>query len=504
MRRALALAAALAGWLLLPGFPSAVSATSTVPYSFNWAGGMTAPVTWNGQGQAGGTWDVLVHKRGTGDDMQPSIAQHGADCSPPPGVHLITTLADSVFICRNHVMTSITDRGYGAAVMVPDHMADFTNGTSAITFSTTSVHVDARDYFDIWITPFADNMMVPLTDGVDVQGPPKNAVRVRDCFCGNNTDTFTASTFSNFVETALPQSGGGTLQRLVTPSSTVRTPFELDISRNHLRFGLAGTNVSWVDSAINLGWSRGVVQIIHHSYDACKDQATSNANPCVADTWHWSNFGISQSMPFTIINGDVRSVSAQSGTTVHFAAPAPSNAFLRFEALSAGLQVSYDGGATFQAARAQAMIGDHGSIHADHFSPYFTPIPAGAKSVVFRGQNWYGGPWFVRDPAIWADQSSPAPASTPTPGGVAGTPTPTSTATPVGRPTPTPTPHHTSTPTPVSGGPGEHEPPAPGEHDSIPARLVALLQSPSAPGVAILTLFAVCLFLFLRFGWKNT
>jgi hypothetical protein len=403
MRRLLAgaaIAAAFLLWIVPIRNAAPVSASATTPFSFSWSGGLTSPVPWSGSG-ASSTWDVLAHKRGLGEDMQATMAQHGADCAPPPATHMITTLADSVYICRNHLMTSVTDAGYGADALTPDHMADFASGESVISFSVSTLHTDARDYFDVWITPFASNLVLPLTDAVDVQGPPQYAVRVRGCVCGNNTDVFTASVFNNFVETALPSASGTPLQTMLPPSAVTRTGFELHISQNHIKFGVPSIGLWWVDTAANIPFTQGVVQIIQHSYDACKDQTTTTSNPCVADTWHWSNFGISQSDPFTIINGTQRWASAQS-TTVNFGAPAPANAFLRFEALSGGISFSTDGGHTFQAAHRQPIIGDHGTIHPEHFTPYFTPIPAGTSSVVFSGQSWFGGTWEVRDPSIWA------------------------------------------------------------------------------------------------------
>src|SRR5260221_7734933 len=198
---------------------------------------------------------------------------------------------------------------------------------------------------------------------------------------------------------------GVTLQTMLPPSAVNRTGFELHISQNYLRFGVPSIGLWWVDTAANIPFSRGIVQVIHHSYDACKDQATSMANPCVADTWHWSNFGISQSVPFTIINGSPRSANAAS-TTVNFPAGAPANSFLRFEAIGT-IQMSFDGGHTFQAARRQPIIGDHGVIHDEHFSPYFTPIPAGVASVLFSGQGGWVGPWWVRGPSILSGPDKP-------------------------------------------------------------------------------------------------
>ena len=502
MRRLLAWAATAAsfGGLLLTAAPvpataAAVQATTAAPFTFNWAGGMTAPVTWNGDGGAG-TWDVLAHARGIGDTMQPTVVGHGVDCSPPPATHVATTLADSVYICRNHVMTSVTDRGYGADVLTPDHMVDFSSGTSTISFNVSTMHVDARDYFDVWVTPFQSNLMVPLTDAVDVAGPPQYALRIRDCFCGNNTDQFTASVFNNFAETVLPQATGTTLQTMVPPSMVTRTGFELDIAQNHVRFGVPSVGLWWVNTGASLPFTQGVVQLIHHSYDACKDQTTTMSNPCVADTWHWSNFSISQAVPFTIINGSPRTATAGS-PTVNFPAPAPAGAFLRFEAVSGGMSVSFDGGHTFSAATRQPIIGDHGVIHIEHFLPFFTAIPTGATSVVFGGQNWFGGPWWVRDPSIWkASGISPivqAPAAPP-----ANPPTNPPTSHPVTSPSSHPTaPAGTSGEGSGSTGSGEGGSAKP---ESIITRLESAINPSDDPAIAliVLGLLATTIFVVMR------
>lgn len=507
MRRFLAWAATAASFgalMLTAAQPESATAATTVrttatsAFTFNWQGGLTAPVTWNGDGSVG-TWDVLTHARGVGDSMQPTLAQHGADCAPPPATHVITTLADSVFICKNHVMTSVTDRGYGADVLTPDHMVDFSSGTSVVAFSVSTLHIDPRDYFDIWVTPFQDNLMVPLTDAVDVQGPPAYAVRVRDCFCGNNTDVFTASVFNNFAETPLPTASGVTLQTLLPPSAVTRTGFELDIAKNHLRFGVPSAGLWWIDTAVNLPFSQGIVQLIHHSYDACKDQTTTLANPCVADTWHWSNFSISQSVPFTIINGSARSANANA-PTVTFPAAAPGGAFLRFEALTGGIQVSFDGGHTFSAPTRQPIIGDHGTIHPDHFSPYFTPIPAGATSVVFSAQNWYGGQWWVRDPSIWAASGVSPIVQGPSANPPTNPPTSHPTNPPTNHPTNPPTQNPISGSTEGSGGGSTGESSGSPEPENIVVRLESAVNPTHDPAinVILLGLLATLVYVGLR------
>src|SRR2546423_403480 len=140
MRRILTWAVVVAalGAILMPAaVPVPAHAAATGAFSFNWSGGLSTPVVWDGNAP-NGTWDVLTHAGGGGDPSLPYWAQHGAACTPPPATHLVTTLENSVFICRNHVMTSIADRGYGADVLTPDHMVDFASGESVVSFAVST------------------------------------------------------------------------------------------------------------------------------------------------------------------------------------------------------------------------------------------------------------------------------------------------------------------------------------------------------------------------------
>src|SRR5205823_15123866 len=128
--------------------------------------------------------------------------------------------------------------------------------------------------------------------------------------------------------------------------------FELRISRTHIKFALPNYNYWWVDANIaDLGWTSGVIQLEHHSYVPAKDCLTTSANGC-PNTWHWDNVSISSARPFTLIRANQRYADATSGT-VTFPQPAPANAFLRYAAVGSALQVSFDNGATWQAAKLQ-------------------------------------------------------------------------------------------------------------------------------------------------------
>jgi hypothetical protein len=118
---------------------------------------------------------------------------------------------------------------------------------------------------------------------------------------------------------------------------------------------------------------------------------------CGPTTWHWDNVRVSPAVPFTLLRADRRMADAAGGQ-VSFPAPAPANAPLRFAGIGSNLAVSYDGGKTWQAAQLQTQ----NKVVEEHFKSYWMPIPAGTTSVQFRGSNWWGGKWLVRDISVWA------------------------------------------------------------------------------------------------------
>ena len=118
--------------------------------------------------------------------------------------------------------------------------------------------------------------------------------------------------------------------------------------------GCRAITFTWADTAIaDLGWSRGVVQLGHHSYtpdQGCwmPDQPERRNRLC-AEHWHWDNVSISPAVPFTLLRADRRTADAANGK-LSFPAPAPANANLRFAGIGSNLSVSFDGGKTWQAA----------------------------------------------------------------------------------------------------------------------------------------------------------
>lgn len=392
------------------------------PYSFPFTlGKPAAPTPWNPS-----TWDVAVHIRnnyqyGGLDAMQ---AQHGSDCAPAPATHAVSSYRDAVFLCNNHVMTAMSAGGYGVIYLTPDHMFDWSGGTATLSFPVSTFRQSDRDWIDLWITPFDENLELPLESWLpDLQGPPKDAIHIRmDQF--NQGTIFSGEVYSNFQSHALSNNWWTTLEALMTPSATIRSTFELDLSSSHIRFGIpvlpaTGGSIWWVDSGISVPFTRGVVQLGHHSYTP--DKSAGCGPPpeqkalglgCAPNTWHWGGLSMSSAVAFSLTRANDRVISAGTTVSTTFPATAPASSFLRFNGIGT-LGVSFDGGRTWTTPQIQQE-----SKHAmDHFENYWTPVPQGAAGVMFRGQDWYGGPWLARDLAIWSQ--NPAGSAAPAPAGSA-------------------------------------------------------------------------------------
>ncbi len=398
-------------------------------------------------------FDITVHSRDsqTFTTLEPMTADHGTDCSPPPATHAVGGSYDgSVFQCLNHVMTAIMAGGYGVIYLTPPAMLDWSAGPATLSYDMSTLRTSQRDWVDLWVSPFTQTLQLPLDiDLPDLEGPAPTGIHIKmDNFGGQSP--FIGWTSQNFVGTPLNAYWWIGLESMIPPSAAVRTPFQLQVSRTHVRFGLPGVPFWWIDQDVpDLGFDQGVVQLGHHSYNPLKDCAPppppAPATVCAPNTWHWDNVALNPAAPFTILRGDPRVLDATTGATLTFPSAAPAGAFLRFALVGTSAQISLDGGATWQAASAQPISKPFDDSKAQS---YWTAIPAGTTSVQVRAQNsGQLGTWQMRDASIWAQAAPPPRTPTPTP---AATPTatlaPPATATAV---PPTATPALTATPTPV-------------------------------------------------------
>jgi hypothetical protein len=360
------------------------------PFVESFDGNPAAPTPWHPT-----TWDIQYHSRARSNWTAPLAmdAQHGHDCAPAPAVHPIAEWPDTVFLCRDHLMTSLNDGLYGMIYLTPNQLLDWSGGTATLRFDMSTLRGSPRDWIDLWLTPFEHNLALPLDAWLpDANGVPWQGVHVRmDSAQGGSI--FRGERIEQFQTTRMSGNAGQPYESWLTPSATRRDTFELQISATRLRFGMPAFNRWWIDTTFDppLDYHQAVVQLGHHSYNPEKAECAAVCGP---NTWHWDNVQLSAAVPFNLLRADRRVVDASTPADVTFAAPAPQNAYLRFAALGNQIAVSFDGGSSWEAAHLQGQEKSDPS----HFQSYWMPVPAGTSRLWFhgRGGSW-GAHWMVRD-----------------------------------------------------------------------------------------------------------
>ena len=272
---------------------------------------------------------------------------------------------------------------------------DFSGGGS-ITFDLSTERMSVRDWWDVLITPYEDNLALPLlsnlSQGTDLQGPPRNTIHVGT---DNGEGAPVLSTVVDGKEWSGPSwvsPANAGIADTVNQAATRQT-FKLTIGNGRMKFerlasATAPALVFW-DVAAAVPFTSGIVQFGHHSYNPAK------CDGCQAGTWHWDNITLSKSTPFTMIKADRRYTQ---GGAVNFGSPAPANAYLRFAGIC---EVSVDG----QPVTRMPTYDRWGvGYKPEHMSSYFVPIAEGTQSVnfTFGADDWYSGPCVAKDFSIWS------------------------------------------------------------------------------------------------------
>lgn len=285
--------------------------------------------------------------------------------------------------------------GYSMIYLTPAYVVD-TSGDFMVSFDvSTFLSNPGRDWIDLWITPYDDNLQLTLDEWLpDVQGEPRNGLH----FKLTQETTWAVETIQNGNMTQIEPEWVRRVDH-VAPSKAARTTHMLIVQGNRMRFGMPDEDVWFYDGPVPnfvRNWNGAVVQIGHHSYTPDKDCSGPNCGP---NTYHWDNIITGPGQPMTMIKADKRLVSSSTNHSFVFSQPAPANSHLRFSGIGENLQVSFDGGSSWQAAQLQkSRIGQN----RDHFKSYWMPVPAGTTSVMFRGSAWWGGEWAARDASIWS------------------------------------------------------------------------------------------------------
>jgi hypothetical protein len=336
----------------------------------------------------------------TRDQLAPMQAQHGSDCSGPPNTHLVTDYEDALFRCRNHMMTAInsgplSNANYAVAGFSPNYLLDFSGGEAVIEFDVSTLRASKRDWWEVWITPYKDLQRISVQNHPTMQGVPENGVVVSlKAFTDRGAPDVRVVKNFQITEIDGPVEWIG-YESFLTPSATVRSTFEIRLSKNHIVVGMPDENFYWVSEDIpgGLPFSKGVVQFGHNSYDVfqCDEGCESGPN-----TWHWDNISLAPAEPITALAANRRVVNPSTSSFVTFSRGAPSGSHLQFTGVGKDLEVSFNGGATWQPAVTQ----HNREIYDWRYRNYWMPVPSGTTRVDFRGTNLYNGPWQIQDISI--------------------------------------------------------------------------------------------------------
>ena len=244
--------------------PSFVFDGDTMRETFD--GAPDVPTPWDSP-----NWDVTVHSRDvtTWDELEPMVAMHGEHCDAPPATHETSGYDEAVFQCRDHVMTAINASGYGAIILTPAVLIDFSDGEAVLRFDVSTLRTSDRDWWDLWITPFESSVQLPFVQrpteqAPDLAGHPRDAVHI---VLDLVDERFLAHLISDGEVADIELASTQSYTDVLTPDAARRDTFELRISKEHLTFGMPAYDLFWVDQSLpELDWSQGTVQLGHRSY----------------------------------------------------------------------------------------------------------------------------------------------------------------------------------------------------------------------------------------------
>ena len=393
-------------------------------------------------------WEITRHSRDsqTWDEMEPMYADHGMDCLPEPSTHLISNWDDTLFTCKNHLMTALRATDYGMVYATPPQLWDLTSGEGTLSFALSTLRTSRRDWVDVWITPYDEVLSLPLDDWLpDGEGKPRNGWHIRMNQSGNQEGTvYQLWEIVNGRERFVPDTNGHYgYEAWLRPSAVRRDVLALTIAGGKANLCMPAYGKCFIENQpITRTWNQAVVQFGHHSYNPLKEDGVHVDTPR-AGTWHWDDFLIAPAVPFTIQRIAQRRANADM-PRVDLSQPAPANAILRVSGFGYDLEFSPDNGRSWR--RMERRQGNMPTAD-DHFLSYWTPVPVGTTQILFRGRDYSNYPWHVMNMSIWTrDTGVSQPTRMPTAPIVTQTPVPTASPVPA---TQTSRPSQTVTASPV-------------------------------------------------------
>ena len=327
--------------------------------------------------------------------MQPIAAHHGPDCAAAPH-HETSSYEDAVFHCNDHIMTSLNASGYGVIYLTPNQLVDFSGGEAVVRFDMSTLRTSSRDWVDLWVTPYEDHLQLPLEAWLpDLTGEPRRTVHLK-MDTNDDLSVFKGFIFRDTMVEELKFNTWGGYERVVTPSAVRRDTIELRISRTSIKLGMPAYNHWWIDTRMaDLGWSRGIVQLGHHSYSPFKCDRGASRTPGTGTTSGSSRPSRSRSCRATV-GGRARSTARRSRSRRRPRRRATCDS----RRSAPGWRSASTGAASWQMAQPRPIR--EGKDATNTFLSYWTPMPAGATSATLRGRDWLAGSWRARDFSIWS------------------------------------------------------------------------------------------------------
>jgi hypothetical protein len=300
-------------------------------------------------------------------------------------------------------MTALRADAYGVIYLTPNQLVDLRGGPVTISFDLSTERMSVRDWIDLWLTPWDENLAVPLeASDPDLQGPPKDSIQVTTNPAENSPILLTTRDRVRREYTpgwSVPSMGEGVAPG--TNQAATRQRFQLTVGNGRARFermsSATAPALTFWDELVDFPFETAVLQLGHHSYTPTKDNAG------VPATWHWDNVAISRAVPFDM-ERSIERFADERDDTVTFERGAGADSWLRFSAIGKP-EVSFDDGRSWVEARRQDGLGQlEGDHHPEHFSSYWMEIPKGVASlrIRFESDDWYSGPWFAEGFAIWS------------------------------------------------------------------------------------------------------
>lgn len=361
-------------------------------------------------------WFAFPFLGAAGGIFAPMAAQHGSDCLPPPANHNINSTSDSVFLCKDHLMTAIDccGDGHGADAQVtlqPNHLIDLSQGEAVIRIDVSTLSPSAGDWWEIWITPWDDQLVAPANHFFHETGAPKTAIMLDVTDFSPESKNWGHHFWNDFNLLVDKQAGGSqndpspavNIRPFVSVSDTRRDTYELRITKNKVKKLVKNsstgqmTQVDEFDIPGGFPANEAVVQFLQSNYRT-RENGAIPCGGCVTSpaTWHWDNAEIYPAIPYKMIGSNEMSAVQTSPESlsqkITFKEPAPANARMLFRGWDFNNQpkVSFDNGASWQIASAVRPPNDYGPLGfggVPDLLTYSIPVPSGMTSVLMNGNG---------------------------------------------------------------------------------------------------------------------